>query len=202
MIGAVDADSAREQARAILDGRRYGETELPRPFAGVLEWLGERLRPLRDAWDAVADWALRGPIAARLLALAVIVVIVAYVARRVAQARVGMLGATGRRRPRDPEESLDPDRLERLADRAERDGDLERALRLRFRAGLLRLDQVGLIEFRPSITSGEVSRTLRLAPFDRLAGRHDAIVYGGRPATVEDVDDVRTTFPALARTPP
>jgi len=198
-IGQTDADAARDQAREILDARPYRETELPRPFAGFLEWLGERLGPLSDAWDAIADWVADGPLGARLLALALIAGVLAAVARRIALGRAGAHLGARPRRAHDAEGSLDPGRLERLADAAERDGDLDRALRLRFRAGLLRLDRVGLIEFRPSITSGEVSRALQLAPFDRLALRHDEVVYGGRPATHDDVADARTTFPTLVR---
>ena len=39
---------------------------------------------------------------------------------------------------------------------AERRGEHELALRLRFRAGLLRLDERGAIELRPSLPTGEV----------------------------------------------
>ena len=66
---------------------------------------------------------------------------------------------------------LDPKTLERQADAAEASGDLEAALRLRFRAGLLRLDRRGAIEFRPSISTHEVRRAVRSEDFD--AARRD-----------------------------
>src|SRR5262249_61242968 len=69
------------------------------------------------------------------------------------------IGAGRGRAPRD--ESQDPGRLEREADAAEHRGDLDAAVRLRFRAGLLRLDRAGAISYRPSITSGQVARRLR-----------------------------------------
>ena len=86
------------------------------------------------------------------------------------------------RRAPSPADDEDPDALERAADEAERDGDLARALRLRFRAGLLRLGDRGAIHYRPSVTTGEVRRTLGSATFDDLAGTFEAVTYGGRTA--------------------
>jgi hypothetical protein len=84
-----------------------------------------------------------------------------------------------------------PAALERRADEAERRGDHEDALRLRFRAGLLRLDARGAIAFRPSLQTGEVARALRSDAFDRLAADFDEVVYGARPATPDDVATAR-----------
>ena len=101
--------------------------------------------------------------------------------------------AAGRRRgARD-----DPRALERLAAEAEAAGDLEEALRLRFRAGLLRLDARGAIEYRPSISTREVRRKLRSEDFDALAATFDDVVYGGRAAEGADVSDARERWPAV-----
>lgn len=198
-LAATDPDVAREEARDILDGRRYDETEFPRPFEGMLEWLGERLRPVTDAWDAFVDWVFGGPLLVRLAVLALVIALTAYVAYRVARVRTGAArhGSDDAKHERD---RLDPKELERRADRAERDGDLATALRLRFQAGLLRLDRAGLIDFRPSITSGEVTRQLRLASFARLANRHDEVAYGARSARPDDLADARATWPQLVKT--
>ena len=96
-----------------------------------------------------------------------------------------------------PDDAEDPDDLERAADAAERDGDLARALRLRFRAGLLRLGDRGAIRYRPSVTTGEVRRTLGSRRFDDLAGTFEAVTYGGRPAERPDVDASRREWPSV-----
>ena len=64
---------------------------------------------------------------------------------------------------------LGPAELERRALEAERAGDLDGAVRLRFAAGLLRLDAIHAIDLRPSLTSGAVGRILRSERYDELA---------------------------------
>ena len=103
------------------------------------------------------------------------------------------------RRQRRGEESEDPDELERAADAAERDGRLDDALRLRFRAGLLRLGDRGAIRYRPSVTTDEVRRALGSETFDELARTFEAVAYGGRDAAPPDVDAARRDVAAGAR---
>ena len=59
-------------------------------------------------------------------------------------------------------------------------------MRLRFRAGLLRLDARELIEYRPSLTTGEVADAVGSPAFERVGADFDAIAYGGRPAGEQD----------------
>jgi Domain of unknown function (DUF4129) len=59
-------------------------------------------------------------------------------------------------------------------------------VRLRFRAGLLRLDRRKVLVYRPSLTTGEVARTLKVPAFDEVGSRFDEIAYGGREAQRED----------------
>ena len=86
-------------------------------------------------------------------------------------------------------------RLERDADAAERRGDHETALRLRFRAGLLRLDRAGILRYRPSLTSGAVVRRVASPSLAVLATTLDEVVYGDRPASAGDVEDARQRWP-------
>jgi hypothetical protein len=84
--------------------------------------------------------------------------------------------------------------LERRAEEAARAGDLSEALRLRFRAGLIRLDERRLIDLRPSLTTGEVARAVRSPTFAGLAGTFEEVAYGGRPATRADLDTARNSW--------
>lgn len=178
---------AREQAREILAERRFHRTELPRPFARLLDWIGERLRPLGDGLGWVADRIPGGvlwPVVGAAVAVAA-----ALVALRLGRRRTG--GPERLRAARIEGAAAGPDELERSADEAEQRGDHETALRLRFRAGLLRLDRLRVVPFRESLTSGEVARRLRSPEFDRLARSFDEVVYGRRPPSREDAQEAR-----------
>lgn len=191
----VDPSGARDRARQILGNRRYQPAKLPRPFKGPLQWIADRLDGLRPAWDALARFFASplGWVIAILLAGA----IAAWVATRIASRRAVRAPAATGDAVDDALAGLDADALERAADDAEKAGDLDLALRLRFRAGLLRLDAAGVIEFRPSLTSGQAARRLRLRTFDELAMTFDAVTYGGRPATKPDTDAARTEWPRV-----
>ena len=179
-MSRVDAASARRQAAHILSERRFHRHEVPRPFRGVLHALSKVVEPVLTAiGDLFGRPALGVPLAA-LIVLGALLLVSRAVRRR---AWEGLLAA-GERAPRP----LDPARLEREADEAERRGDLERAIRLRFRAGLLRLDRARAIALEPSTTSGEVSRTLRSRDFEDVAASFDAVVYGRRQPRGEDVE--------------
>jgi hypothetical protein len=185
---ARPAAEPRREAQAVLDERRFHGAELPRPFAGPLEWLGERAEPVVD-WINDLGRGLPGGSIALWTVLAAGVLLAAgtvtstTIRRRalaIERARAAALPATE-----------DPRALEREAERAERDGDWERAVRLRFRAGLLRLDRRSVIVYRPSLTTGEVARAVGSPAFREVGERFDAIAYGGRRAQREDAEHAR-----------
>lgn len=195
--GAIDADGARRAAEDILEGRRFHDTQLPRPFRGALQWVGDILRkivtPIGDALEP-----LTRSVGGRLLLAALVVLAAAATSglliRRRSRGAV-IRGPVGPgQSPRERAEELD-----RRADEAERAGDLARAYRYRFRAIVLRCAERGLVDDRPSITTGELRRRLRSGSFDDLARRFDEIVFGGRPASNDDVAAVRHSWPAIAR---
>ena len=199
-LGAVDPDAARRVAEDILADARYHPRRGPRPLAGFFERLGELIvdpviRFFRSIGDGLPDigsvpWS----------ALAAGVVIAALVVA------VRLSSGRGRQRFashglfRDDEHGLGPDELERRADESEHRGDLDAALRLRFLAGLARLDDAGVVRLRPGLTNAAVSRTLRSRDFDGLVNDFDEVTYGGRPATTDDVTTARSTWPAVVAT--
>lgn len=183
----AEPGAAGRDAADILDERRFREPGTPRPFRGPLAWLGDRLEELYE-WLAAR---LPGGGGTLWTVLAGLVVVAAALASLALGRRRGGRSVAGAG-PRQGSRRADPADLERRADEAERGGDLEAALRLRFRAGLLRLERAKAIPTRESMTSGEIARHLRSPDFELLAGTFDEIVYGGRAPAPADVHSART----------
>jgi hypothetical protein len=196
LAAVADPGRAREAARDILSEEPFTPRHLPRPFAGLLRRLGELVvDPVQRFMARIGD-GLPDPGSPPWLLLAAAVMVVAVVVA------MRLLRDRGRERPgrragRRVEGDADPAQLEAQADEAERRGQLAEALRLRFRAGLVRLDRMGALELRPGLTNRAVARTLRSARFDGLAFDFDEVVYGGRAATAEDVGEARREWPAI-----
>jgi hypothetical protein len=185
---------ARDEARRILSERRYRGSDVPRPLHDALDWLGRRFHFVGRFYDWLAG-LVGGHGVVELVAAALVVALAAWVAVRLAARRASrdsaLAGVVG------GERSLDPRELERLAEEAELRGDLEIALRLRFRAGLLRLGRAHALELRPSLTTREARRALRNPRFDALARNFDEVVYGRRPPSSDDVAAARTEWPRV-----
>jgi uncharacterized protein DUF4129 len=182
---------ARREAQAVLEERRFHGADLPRPFAGPLEWLGDRIEPAIEWIDDRGAGFPGGPIALWTLLAAGVLLGAATLTSTTIRRRA--LAIERARRDALPA-TEDPRALEREAERAERDGDWERAVRLRFRAGLLRLDRRNVIVYRSSLTTGEVARAVGSPAFDEVGARFDAIAYGGRPAERDDAEHARRTW--------
>jgi hypothetical protein len=201
-LGSAASESAAARARAaqILSERRFHGGPGPRPLHGVLTAIGDAakfvLDPIGRLLDRLSGKVPGGaPVLWLLLAGVVVAAAAVFTSRAVRRRGAAVERLQGAHAGHDG--GLDPDALEREAEEAERAGDLEHAVRLRFRAGLLRLDGAHAIRFRPSITTTEVSGALRSPVFDELALTFEEVAYGGRPASSPDVDAARREWPTL-----
>jgi hypothetical protein len=182
----TDASEARQRAAAVLANDKYHHHDPPRPLRGVLHWIGSLFEPVLGPVGRFFDRIIAKPWRMPLLAaaLAVLTALLAtYFVRRRSRAAVERRHRLAGLVP----EATDPRELERRADAAESAGRYGEAVRLRFLAGIVRLDRAGAVEVRRSETTGQLRDALRNPTFDELAIAFDEIVYGGRPATAADV---------------
>jgi hypothetical protein len=189
--GAVTSVDPSGEAARILAEDRFHEAGATRPLRGVLGWIGDRLEFLERPFGWLADRIPGGGSVLAVLVALLVAGVAAFVASRVARRRAG--AAVERGGGRAWEDAEDPARLEREADEAEQRGELEAALRLRFRAGLLRLERAAVIP-ADERTSGELRRIVAQPEFDRLAAEFDAVAYGGRAATRNAVAASRSSW--------
>ena len=195
---SVDPERARAQAESVLEQGKFQSSELPRPFKGLLDEIGERLRPVGDWLADLLNDVTGGHPGWGLVVLLGIAGIGAAIASRKVIARRARRASESRERAQ-AEERASAAELESRADTAERKGDLETALRLRFRAGLIRLAEARAVPPRASLTSGELKELLRSKEFEEIAATFDEVVYGRRPARAEDVASSRAGWQSLLR---
>ena len=194
-VQGSDPSAARSTASEILSDRRFREPDPPRPLKGVTDWLDDRFGGVVRSIESFFTRSIPGGMVVFWLLVTLVVVIIALVlagraSGRGARLRGVTIGTNG---------GEDPAYLEHEADRAERDGDLETSLRLRFRAGILRLAERGALPRRSSLTSEEIGNYLRSPTFDRLAATFDRVVYGRQQATPRDTDEAKTGWRDLSR---
>lgn len=196
------SDRLREDASEILAQSRFEqEPDIPRPLRGVLEWLGGVLEtvfgPIVSTFGnlvvALIEFVPGGAITLWALAAVIVLVAFAAVVERSARRRASV-DIEHRASVASP---LRPAALDREAEEAEGRGDLDRALRLRFLAGLLRLEDKRIISTARFATSAEVARRLNSPDFDDVARLFDEVVYGRRPADPADLEATRATFGRL-----
>jgi hypothetical protein len=192
-------DAARQAARAVLDEHRFHGGAVPRPLHGVLHAIGQALdsplQLLADLFGELASVIPGGPVGAAILVGAVALTLAIVTARHRIARRLQAAGAATEPTTRAPSAG----ELERAAVAAELERRFDEAVRLRFRAGLLRLADRELVPFQPSMSNAAIARALRSQRFERLARSFDEIVYGGRSAGTGDVDAARNEWPALLK---
>ncbi|MGB2757064.1 MAG: hypothetical protein WBD02_05305, partial [Acidimicrobiia bacterium] len=99
------------------------------------------------------------------------------------------------------EEERDIDVLLAAAAVALAEGNPTLAIRLRFRAGLLQLDDLGRLEFLPTLTTRAVDRAIASPTFREIGITFDRSAYGERPASVEDFEDSDQAWTSLLKEP-
>ena len=187
---AVPGESdASARADHILAERRFTGSSVPRPFHRVLAWVGGKLSFVDRLVNRIGNYVVGGAATVWAILGLMVMGLAAAGAFRIATRREGRWIDTERRERR--REVVDPAALEREAAEAEEGGDFELALRLRFRAGLIRLGREDRLPLRDSLTSGQAADLLHLDDFDALAHDFDEVVYGRRPPAREDVARAR-----------
>jgi hypothetical protein len=198
---APNAALARRQAREILAEPRFHAAPVPQPLHGALHTLGRLLEaPLEAVEELVSSLApsVPGgkPVVWAVLAVALLVVggllAARYLRRSLAEPRHELLD--GQAMPPATARELEAD-----ATRAEDERRYADAVRLRFRAGLVRLAERDMLVLVDSTPNVEVGRLLASGHFDRLARDFDEIVYGGRAARPEDAESARREWRDLLR---
>jgi hypothetical protein len=183
------AETARQQAAAILAARRFGDEPVANPSAGALDSLGRALSRL-------ASDAPGGPVAFWGVVGAFVLVLTGWGVRRTMR-RLEPLAAASATRAGIPADT--PESLEKRAAEAERQGAFADAVRLRFRAGLLQLGSRKLIDYNPAVLTSDVAHRLHSPQFDALATSFERIAYGGATAGADDATAAREGWRALAR---
>ena len=167
-----------EQAKDILDGGDYREQEPPRPFRKPLEKLGDWINSVLNRLtfgNSPIGWFVLAVLVAGLVGVIAVLI-----------SRKRVKGPSSRAADQAVTPPEDPAELERQADRAEKAGDHSLAVRLRYRAGLLRLGDREAIDYRPSLTAHQVSERLESDRYDELAARFEGVAYGEQEASAED----------------
>ncbi len=201
------AGAARQQAHQILSQPPYTTTtqSTPRPLAGVLHAIGhfvdDVFGPVYRWIDAhifhavsagfvniFGGWA--GYAAMGLAVISGVVIALLLVRRRTRiAARTDIVPTSV--------DGVGPAELEAEADRLAAAGDFGGALRLRFEAGLLRLEAAALVSNARVHTGAQVAAHLGSPTFDELERRHEAVAYAASPASEVDVTHARDGWPRV-----
>lgn len=180
-----------ELARSARDTSTTGGVEASEARSRAADILADdELRPPEPAGDGdgleLPDVPLWLALAAALAILALSAVVARSLGRNTVIERERTAAIDREAAPARPRE------LDREADEAERNGDYAAAVRLRFQAGLKRLDAMGAIELRPSLTAAGAARESGSGIVARLADAYERIAFGGREASAGDAQAHRS----------
>jgi hypothetical protein len=194
-MALTSPEAARQAAQSILAEGRFHSSPVPDPLHNALVWVGRAVSdPLSAFGHLINDVGAKFPGGvAGLWAVAAVFVIAVTAALTARRARTRLdRSALG-----EPAAAPRPGDLERAAERAERDGRWEEAVRLRFRAGLLRLDERNGSSHTDTTPNHSLARILDSEQLDELSSRFDEIAYGGDDATASDAERQRLAWPEI-----
>ncbi|HEX3618417.1 MAG TPA: hypothetical protein VHU61_17860 [Solirubrobacteraceae bacterium] len=188
--------AARRAAAAIVAEGRFHPSSVPDPLHGVVTWVGNAVV---DPFNAIGQLIARlgrivpGGVAGLWAVGALLLLLgVSLLFARRARYQLGQafqeLGIDHRQTPAE---------LEREAAAAERAQRWDDAVRLRFRAGILRLGERLELGSTETVPNHMLGRLLHSRRFDSLAARFDELVYGGGSATAADAEQQRREWPEL-----
>ncbi len=183
----ITGPAARAAAKVQLQLPEY-RREGPGPVQRLLTWLGDR-------WDSL-DRAAPGGSATILFALLLICLVV------FALVRAGRPGRTARARAEG--QLLDH---AALAERFTAQGQFAQALREWLRASVRIVELRGVLEPRPGRTAADLARQAGAAmpslaaDLQQVTQAFDAVWFGDRAATIEDVQLARQLTHSLRRAP-
>ena len=201
-LAAVDPNGARDAAREILNRREFRPEPSPKPLEGVVKWIGDRLNGIAEGIGDFFSGLFKplfellpgtwGIVVGFTICIAIAAFVIWLVSRNVV--RPPKIAASD---SPATERDIDPNDLEVAAQRAEREEQFDLAIRLRYRAGLIRLDRAGVIELQPWNTAALLTRAVASPRFDRITDTFEAITFGGRAATGTQVNTVRAEWSTL-----
>jgi Domain of unknown function (DUF4129) len=186
----IDRDAAREAAHTELSRHVYAEAQPPLAIR-IIRWIVRWFTELLDRVAAATPGGWYG-----VVLLLAIVAIAGYAVTR----RTGMVRGTAAGRDERPLFGLAPRSAaehRRVAEAAAATGDWETAVQERFRAVIRTLEERGLIEDRPGRTADEAAMAggaVLPGSADGLAQSaqtFDSVVYGGKPATPGQDEQLR-----------
>ncbi len=222
-----ESDTAREQAERILNSREYGQDAnrpLADDVDRLGRWLGGKKNDpqVRERTDEeIRQETSPDPPSFTppgFDGIGTFATVILYVFLGIVIAGIGFLiyrGLRNREKKEKDREDLndldidwseeekvleyitDAELLERLSDQAEEAGQLDLALRYRFRAGLLRLNDLKIISFHPSITNAQWQLTINRETFNALTKDFNDITYGHKTCDSSVLTRARSSWAEL-----
>ena len=180
----LDSDDLQARAETIVSGSAYtGERDSFLTDNPVTRFIDDVMQRIRD-WLSPSGEVRTGTPTTQVdpgrpsygwLLLAALLVLAVAVAAVIARRRLRV--ETDLQRAIDVERRGDAEELEDLATAAEAAGRFEDALRLRFRAGLMRLDDLEVIVYDPALATGAVRSAVGMGEFDTVATQFERVAY-------------------------